>query len=103
MPAPSTATTSLTWCKRSGGLSPCWRLDDEQPDGRHRPRKLKDSEGTTCGALALKSASLSSLLGYGITENEDMPDIAADAMPSAFGDFKAGPLPSWTRTSAPAF
>ncbi|WP_130066966.1 phage major capsid protein [Escherichia coli] len=32
----------------------------------------------------------SSLAGYGIAENEQMPDIAADAKAIAFGNFKRG-------------
>lgn len=32
----------------------------------------------------------SSLTGYGIAENEQMPDIAADAKAIAFGNFKRG-------------
>jgi HK97 family phage major capsid protein len=33
-----------------------------------------------------------SLLGYPVTEIEDMPDIAADAFAVAFGDFRRGYL-----------
>ncbi len=41
------------------------------------------------------------LAGYGIAENEQMPDIAADAKAIAFGNFN-GVTPSLT-VSAPAF
>ncbi|MDI4119167.1 phage major capsid protein [Pseudomonas aeruginosa] len=51
-------------------------------------RKLKDSEGNYLWRPGLEVGQPSSLLGYGITENEDMPDIAADANALAFGDFK---------------
>ena len=51
-------------------------------------RKLKDSEGNYLWRPGLEAGQPSSLLGYGITENEDMPDIAADANAIAFGDFK---------------
>ncbi|HHK0656847.1 TPA: phage major capsid protein [Pseudomonas aeruginosa] len=51
-------------------------------------RKLKDSEGNYLWRPGLEGGQPSSLLGYGITENEDMPDIAADANALAFGDFK---------------
>ncbi|HVY87152.1 MAG TPA: phage major capsid protein [Caulobacterales bacterium] len=54
-------------------------------------RKLKDSNDQyiwqpTDGALG------STLLGYPITEIEDMPDIAANAYAIAFGDFARGYL-----------
>ncbi|HEJ1524903.1 TPA: phage major capsid protein [Pseudomonas aeruginosa] len=51
-------------------------------------RKLKDSEGNYLWRPGLEVGQPSSLLGYGITENEDMPDMAADANALAFGDFK---------------
>ncbi|ARQ75200.1 phage major capsid protein [Pseudomonas fragi] len=51
-------------------------------------RKLKDSEGNYLWRPGLESGAPSVLLGYGITENEDMPDVAADANAIAFGDFK---------------
>lgn len=53
-------------------------------------RKLKDSEGNYLWRPGLEAGQASSLLGYGITENEDMPDIAADANALMFGDFKRG-------------
>lgn len=51
-------------------------------------RKLKDSEGNYLWRPGLEAGAPSVLLGYGITENEDMPDVAADANAIAFGDFK---------------
>lgn len=51
-------------------------------------RKLKDSEGNYLWRPGLEAGAPSTLLGYGITENEDMPDVAADANAIAFGDFK---------------
>ena len=51
-------------------------------------RKLKDSEGNYLWRPGLEVGAPSVLLGYGITENEDMPDVAADANAIAFGDFK---------------
>lgn len=51
-------------------------------------RKLKDSEGNYLWRPGLEAGAPSVLLGYGITENEDMPDIAADANAIVFGDFK---------------
>ena len=51
-------------------------------------RKLKDSDGNYLWRPGLEAGAPSSLLGYGIVENEDMPDVAADANAIAFGDFK---------------
>ncbi|SDI07091.1 phage major capsid protein [Pseudomonas panipatensis] len=53
-------------------------------------RKLKDSDGNYLWRPGLEVGQPSSLIGYGITENEDMPDIAADANALMFGDFKRG-------------
>ncbi|MDR2489759.1 MAG: phage major capsid protein [Desulfovibrio sp.] len=38
--------------------------------------------------LCLSNRPLSSILGYGVTENEDMPDVGAGTMPLIFGNFK---------------
>lgn len=53
-------------------------------------RKLKDSEGNYLWRPGLELGQPSTLLSYGITENEDMPDVAADANAIAFGDFRRG-------------
>ena len=54
-------------------------------------RKLKDADGRYIWQPESQSAG-SSVLGYPITEIEDMPNIAADAMAIAFGDFQRGYL-----------
>jgi HK97 family phage major capsid protein len=54
-------------------------------------RKLKDSDGRYIWHPA-DSGGDSTLLGYPITEIEDMPDIAANAYAIAFGDFARGYL-----------
>lgn len=53
-------------------------------------RKLKDSEGNYLWRPGLELGQPSTLLSYGITENEDMPDVAADANAISFGDYKRG-------------
>lgn len=55
-----------------------------------RVRKLKDSDGNYLWRPGLELGQPSTLLAYGITENEDMPDVAADANAISFGDFKRG-------------
>ena len=54
-------------------------------------RKVKDGDGHYIFAPGL-GGEASSLLGFPITEIEDMPDIAANETPIAFGDFRKGYL-----------
>ncbi|HDT2094825.1 TPA: phage major capsid protein [Enterobacter roggenkampii] len=53
-------------------------------------RILKDSEGNYLWRPGLELGQPSTLVGYGVAENEQMPDIAADAKAIAFGNFKRG-------------
>lgn len=53
-------------------------------------RILKDSEGNYLWRPGLELGQPSSLAGYGVAENEQMPHIAADAKAIAFGNFKRG-------------
>lgn len=51
-------------------------------------RTMKDLEGNYIWRPGIEVGQPSSLLGYGVTENEDMPAIAADANAVLFGDFR---------------
>ena len=51
-------------------------------------RTMKDLEGNYIWRPGIEAGQPSSLLGYGVTENEDMPAVAADAHAVLFGDFK---------------
>lgn len=51
-------------------------------------RLLKDTEGNYLWRPGLEMDAPSVLLGYGIAENEEMPDLAAGAKGIAFGNFK---------------
>jgi HK97 family phage major capsid protein len=53
-------------------------------------RKFKDAEGNYLWSPGLAAGMPSTLLGYAVVENEDMADVAANAFPIAFGDFRAG-------------
>lgn len=53
-------------------------------------RTLKDAEGNYLWRPGLEMGQPSSLLGYGIAENEEMPDIASATTPISFGNFKRG-------------
>jgi len=54
-------------------------------------RKLKDSSNRYLWEPGL-SGQQQTLLGYPILECDDMPDVAAEALPIAFGDFRSGYL-----------
>ena len=55
-------------------------------------RKLKTSDGAFLWQPGLVEGQPDRLLGYPVVEAADMPDIAADAFPIAFGNFRAGYL-----------
>ncbi|SCY58267.1 phage major capsid protein [Paracoccus tibetensis] len=54
-----------------------------------RVRKMKDAEGRFLWADALTVGQVPQLLGYPVLISEDMPDVAANAMAIAFGDFRS--------------
>ncbi|WP_421786012.1 phage major capsid protein [Hyphobacterium sp.] len=51
-------------------------------------RKFKDANGDYIWQPALSSGGPATLLGYPVTEAEEMPDIGSDAFAIAFGDFR---------------
>lgn len=53
-------------------------------------RKWKDSDGNYLWQPGLQAGVPSAILGYPFTENEAMPDIGANALCMAFGDFRRG-------------
>ena len=53
-------------------------------------RKLKDADGRHLWADGFAFGEPGRLLGYPVLIAEDMPDIAADSNPIAFGDFSSG-------------
>ncbi len=53
-------------------------------------RRLKDSTGRFLWVDGLQEGEPARLMGYRVLIAEDMPDIAANAFPIAFGDFNAG-------------
>jgi len=57
-----------------------------------RLRKLKTADGAFLWLPGLVSGQPATLLGYPVVEAEDMPDIAANSLSIAFGNFKAGYL-----------
>jgi HK97 family phage major capsid protein len=57
-----------------------------------RIRKFKTADGAFLWQPGLTAGQPDSLLGYPVVEAEDMPDVAADSLSIAFGNFKAGYL-----------
>ena len=55
-------------------------------------RKFRDADDNYVWSPATQPGATSSLLGYPVTEIEETPDIGADAMAVAFGDFRRGYL-----------
>nr|WP_246359883.1 phage major capsid protein [Stakelama sediminis] len=55
-------------------------------------RKIKDGDGAFLWQPSLAAGQPATLLGYPVVEAEDMPDIAANSLSIAFGNFKAGYL-----------
>jgi HK97 family phage major capsid protein len=55
-------------------------------------RKMKDGQGNYLWQPAAKPGETPSLMGYAVAECEDMPDIAANSLSIAYGDFNRGYL-----------
>jgi phage major capsid protein, HK97 family len=53
-------------------------------------RKLRDADGRSFWSSGLRDGEPDRILGYPITEMEDMPDIGTDKYAIAFGDFRRG-------------
>lgn len=66
------------WCMNSATLA--------------RIRKFKTSDGAFLWVPSLAAGQPATLLGYPVIEAEDMPDIAANSLSIAFGNFMAGYL-----------
>lgn len=55
-------------------------------------RKMKDGQGNYLWQPAAAPGQPPMLMGFPVAESEDMPDIAADSLSIAFGDFQQGYL-----------
>ncbi len=53
-----------------------------------RIRKMKTSDGQFLWQPSLVAGQAATLLGYPVVEVEDMPDVAADSLSVAFGNFR---------------
>ena len=57
-----------------------------------RIRKLKTGDGAFLWQPSMVAGQPATLLGYPVVEAEDMPDVAANTLPIAFGNFRAAYL-----------
>ena len=57
-----------------------------------RIRKMKDNDGAFLWQPSLAADRAATLLGYPVVEADAMPDIVADSLSIAFGNFQAGYL-----------
>ena len=57
-----------------------------------RIRKFKTSDGAFVWSASLAAGQPATLLGYPVIEAEDMPDVAANSLSIAFGNFRLGYL-----------
>jgi len=55
-------------------------------------RKFKDTDGNYLWMPPAGAGQAASLMGFPVVEAEDMPDVAANALSIAFGDFRRGYL-----------
>jgi HK97 family phage major capsid protein len=55
-------------------------------------RRFKTTDGAFIWQPGLAAGQPDTLMGYPVVEAEDMPDIAANSLSIAFGNFKAGYL-----------
>jgi HK97 family phage major capsid protein len=55
-------------------------------------RKFKDAQGNYLWQPPASAGAPATLMGFPLVEAEDMPDIAANALAIAFGDFRRGYL-----------
>jgi HK97 family phage major capsid protein len=55
-------------------------------------RKFKSADGSFIWQPGILDGAPARLLGYPVIEAEDMPDVAANALPIAFGNFRNGYL-----------
>ena len=53
-------------------------------------RKIKDTEGRFMWSDGVTAGQPATLMGYRVLILEDMPDIAANSYPIAYGDFTSG-------------
>jgi HK97 family phage major capsid protein len=86
---PSDALVDLVYAPRQGFRANASFLMNRKTAAQIR--KFKDADGNYLWSPG-QAGQAPTLLGYPVLEAEDMPDVAANAFPVAFGDFGRGYL-----------
>ena len=87
---PSDKLIDLIYTLKSGYRQNATWLTNRKTQGAIR--KFKDVDGNYLWQPAARADGKATLLGFPVTESEDMPDIATDTFALAFGDFSRGYL-----------
>lgn len=87
---PADALVDLVYALKAGYRQNATWLMNRRTQGA--VRKLKDAEGNYLWQPAASPDGRASLMGFSLVEAEDMPDIGADSLSVAFGDFRRGYL-----------
>ena len=88
--APSDILIDLVYALKAGyRQNASWVMNRKT---QAKVRKLKDDGGNYIWQPAASADGKASLMGFPLTESEDMPDVAANSLSIAFGDFKRGYL-----------
>ncbi|MBP2303428.1 phage major capsid protein [Azospirillum picis] len=87
---PSDAFLDLIYAlKRGYRQNASWLMNDATVG---KIRKFKDGQGNYLWQPSALAGEPASFMGYPVVDDDNMPDVAADAFPIAFGDFKRGYL-----------
>ncbi|WP_332716978.1 phage major capsid protein [Pelagibacterium mangrovi] len=87
---PSDRLVDLVYALKAGYRQNATWLMNRRTQGA--VRKLKDADGNYIWQPAASPDGRASLMGFGLVEAEDMPDIDGDSFSVAFGDFRRGYL-----------
>lgn len=85
---PADVLRSMIWKLRAPyRAGACWQMNSETVSFVD---KMKNDTGDYIWRDSMTAGAPPSLLGYPVEINEDMPNVAADAFPIAFGNFRLG-------------
>jgi len=87
---PSDALIDTIYAVKAGHRQNAHFLMNRKTQGEIR--KFKDADGNYLWRPPASAGQPASLMGFPIAEAEDMPDIGANSLSIAFGDFRAGYL-----------
>ncbi len=87
---PSDALVDLAYAPRQGYRANGYWVMNRKTEAA--VRKFKDGQGNYIWQPGVAAGQPATLLGYPVSEAEDMPDLAANSYSIAFGDFSRGYL-----------